>query len=390
MVRICFFAHSFPPTIGGGETHIFLIAKGLGERGHEVTVITGSPPGDSTVDASLPFRVIHIEGFREFEMGQISLRDFLPRVKEALLRFSYDIVHVHNFMPGLAYAVVEPLMQTRTVFTFHSTPVPEEGKIIGHYPDWQTEEAFARFVLRLPFYRMVVCPSRYYNAWATRLGVPTEKRQLVYHGVDAERFQLVPDSMWRSEHGFTDRDFILVCAARMIERKGILDLLASLRHISDDNIKVYLTTSVMQGSPQYWRRVRAYIKDNRLDSRVRVAVDQDTMHTMPRVLVNSDALVLPSHVEGLGVVLLEGMAAGVPVIGSATHGINEVIRHGMNGLVFRPRDPEDMAEKISLLTADRLLVKRLVEGGRRSVAKRFALWRQIDTLEHIYRDREEG
>ena len=201
-MRICLFAHSFPPTIGGGETHTYLIAKALSERGHEVTVITGVPSGNLIAHESYPFRVIHVEHFREFEMGKISLRDFLPGVKEALLRFSYDVVHVHNFMPGLVYAIVEPLMHTRTVFTFHSTPVPEEGKIIGHYPDWQLEEAFVRFVLRLPFYRVVVCPSRYYDTWAARFGVPTEKRQLVYHGIDVERFQLVPDSTWRSENGF--------------------------------------------------------------------------------------------------------------------------------------------------------------------------------------------
>ena len=176
----------------------------------------------------------------------------------------------------------------------------------------------------------------------------------------------------------------------MIERKGVLDLLAALRNIRNDRVKVYLTTNVVQGSTKYFENVCGYIRDNHLDSRVRIAVDQDTMHTMPRVLANSNALVLPSHVEGLGVVLLEGMAAGIPVLGSATHGINEVIRHGENGLLFQPHDPKDMAEKIVTIASDRPLAQRLIRGGRKSVAGRFALSRQIDALERVYKDRGEG
>lgn len=384
-MRIGLFAHGFPPVIGGGETHVYLVAKALHERGHEVTVITGIPPEHPTIHDPYPFPVIRVQLFREFEAGAVSFRPFLQNVKAALSRFPLDVVHVHNFMPGLAYAVLAPLIRAKTVFTFHSTPVPAEGKIIGLFADWEIEEALARFILKLPFFQVVVCPSRFYASWAKRLGVPRKKIRLVYHGIDADRFRVTPDVTWRQEMGFTENDFVIVCPARMIERKGILDLLEALRRIDNGRVKVYLATSVVRGSPEYWERVRLFIQDHRLESRVKVTVEEENYLTMPRVLANSNALILPSHVEGFGLVLLEGMAAGIPVLGSETYGINEVIRNGVNGLLFQPGNPDDMVAKITRIVTDDQLAVHLVAGGRKSVQGRFALERQIDRLESIYR-----
>lgn len=364
---------------------MYLVAKALHERGHEVTVITGVPPEHPAIHDPYPFPVIRVQLFREFETGTVSFRPFLQGAKAALSRFPLDVVHVHNFMPGLAYAVLAPLIRAKTVFTFHSTPVPAEGKIIGLFADWETEEALARFILRLQFFQVVVCPSRFYYSWARRLGAPRKRLRLVYHGIDADRFRVTPDATWRQENGFAESDFVLVCPARMIERKGILDLLEALRLIEDEHVKVYLATSVVRGSPEYWERVRLFIQNHRLESRVKITIEQDNYLTMPRILANCNALILPSHVEGFGLVLLEGMAAGIPVLGSETHGINEVIRNGVNGLLFQPRNPDDMVAKIIRIVADDQLAARLVAGGRKSVQGRFALERQIDRLEGIYR-----
>jgi glycosyltransferase involved in cell wall biosynthesis len=89
-------------------------------------------------------------------------------------------------------------------------------------------------------------------------------------------------------------------------------------------------------------------------------------------------------VEGLGIVLLEGMAAGIPVIGSNTFGIDEVIKDGVNGLLSKPRDPEDLAEKILRIRNDRGLSAILVSGGKKSIRSEFSLTKQLESLELIY------
>ncbi len=89
-------------------------------------------------------------------------------------------------------------------------------------------------------------------------------------------------------------------------------------------------------------------------------------------LAGIDVLVLPSDAEGFGLVLIEAMAAGVPVIGTDVPGIRDVIRDGENGLLVRPRDPRALADAIERVLSDASLREKLSAGGRASVQERFA------------------
>lgn len=89
-----------------------------------------------------------------------------------------------------------------------------------------------------------------------------------------------------------------------------------------------------------------------------------------------DVLVLPSEAEGFGLVLIEAMAAGVPVIGTDVPGIRDVIQHGVNGLLVPVNDPAALAAAIERIRNDTLLVSRLVTTGRNTVIERYA-WNAI-------------
>ena len=78
------------------------------------------------------------------------------------------------------------------------------------------------------------------------------------------------------------------------------------------------------------------------------------------------------------------MAAGIPVIGSNAFGIDEVIKEGVNGLLSKPMDPKDLAEKILRIRNDSALSAILVSGGKRSIRSKFCLAKQLESLEFIY------
>lgn len=121
-MKICLINHSFPPQIGGGETHLYLIAKGFADKGHEVLVVTGGSSTHKTKNHS-NFVVKRVKYFRDFEKGKASFRSVLDDFAKIILKREFDVVHVHNFMPGLMYASIIPLIKTKkTIFTFHSTP----------------------------------------------------------------------------------------------------------------------------------------------------------------------------------------------------------------------------------------------------------------------------
>ncbi|MBM3256132.1 MAG: glycosyltransferase family 4 protein [Candidatus Moranbacteria bacterium] len=386
-MKICLINHSFPPQIGGGETHLYLLAKGFAKRGHKVLVITGEGQVP-IIDEGYKFTVERIKHFGDFEKGHVSFRSILDDLAKVLSKRDFDVVHVHNFMPGLAYASILPLVKTKkTIFTFHSTPIPQEGKIIGHFTKYDVEKSFASFILGLSFFDTLVCPSQYYYNWALRLGASKEKVKLVYHGVDEKDFLVKKDYSWRKKHGYFKEDFIIICPARMIYRKGILDLVKAVQIINNnkEKVKLYIPSSVQNGSAEYFSLVNDCIRSNNLSDVVKIAIDKESLKSMPQVYTNSNLCVLPSHIEGLGIVLLEAMAAGIPVIGSNTFGINEVIQDKVNGLLVRPKDPANLAEKILRVKNDSTLSAMMRGGGKDSVREKFSLTKQLDSLENIYK-----
>jgi glycosyltransferase involved in cell wall biosynthesis len=88
-------------------------------------------------------------------------------------------------------------------------------------------------------------------------------------------------------------------------------------------------------------------------------------------LKESGLLVLPSLAEGFGLVLIEAMAAGVPVIATDVGGIRDVVRDGQTGLLVRPGDPAAMAEEIKRIILDRQLRERLITAAGADVLERF-------------------
>ena len=115
---------------------------------------------------------------------------------------------------------------------------------------------------------------------------------------------------------------------------------------------------------------------------------------LPDYYAAANVFVLPSVVtrsgdtEGLGVVLLEAMAQGVPVVACDVGGIPDVVKDGETGLLVRQRDPEDLAEKIIRLLEEPGLKDELVRTGREHVRTTFS-WERIVALFHrLYRELE--
>jgi len=384
-MKICLLNHSFPPQIGGGETYLYNLANGFADRGHEVLVISGGPILKFKKIEN-KFEIVRIKYFQDFENGKSSFRFILDDLADAITIKKFDIVHVHNFMPALAYAFLAPIIKTKkTVFTFHSTPIPEDGKIIGHFAKYNVEKSFITSILKIPFYNVLVCPSKYYYNWALKLGADKNQIKLVYHGIEEKHFSVKKNAKWRKMYNYSEEDFIILCPARMIYRKGILDLIKAMKIMNDEKIKLFIPTSIKNGSIEYLTAINNYIINNRLTDRIKIVVDKENINTMPQVFANCNVCVLPSYIEGFGLVLLEGMAAGIPVIGSNTFGINEVIKDGVNGLLFRRKDPKNIAEKILIIKKNRSLSNMLIHEGKNSIRSKYSLTKHIESLELIYK-----
>lgn len=390
-MKIVLLAHSYPPSIGGGESHIYTISKITGKLGNKVSVIT-SPMLDSSLSKSKKrpklknVTVYELPGLREMSLGLTGFREVLPKLFSLLNKIKPDVIHVHNFGPCLYLSYLSKAFDTRICFTYHSTPIPQERKIIGYFDDYRLEKAFSNFIFSKTNYDVLICPSKYYMNWAKKLGAPRGKLKLVYHGVDTDVFfpKNNDKKKIRKKYGFSKEDFIICSPVRLIKRKGILDLITALGKIKNKQIKLVIPTSLNVVKPEFKNEVLTLVKKMQIQDRITFLWDEVEYTTMPEIYNMSNVVVLPSHVEGLGLVILEAMACGIPVIGTITSGIKEVIVPNENGLLVKPNHPNQLAKAILKVYSNKKLRDKLAKKGIESIKIRFNAKRQIQELLKIY------
>jgi glycosyltransferase involved in cell wall biosynthesis len=180
----------------------------------------------------------------------------------------------------------------------------------------------------------------------------------------------------------------IVYAGRLIDLKGVDYLIQALPAV----LKVFPETKlfVIGSGPMKDDLVTL---SNRLNLADKVTyIDSVSQEKLLEFYVSADLFVLPSIVnqkgetEGLGIVLLEAMACGLPVIGSDVGGIPDIIKDGKTGLLARQKEPESLAEKITKIFSDAPLRRKLVENGYQMVEKNFS-WDTIsEKFIEIYRE----
>ena len=164
----------------------------------------------------------------------------------------------------------------------------------------------------------------------------------------------------------------ILFVGRLVERKGVTHLIEAVRRLPPGS-KPRLT--VIGDGPER-TALEAQIARDALADRVTVR-GRVSEAELKDAYASSDVLVLPSildargDTEGLGVVLLEAMSYGVPVIGSNLGGITDIVRDGETGLLVPPGDPGQLAAALQRLATDRDLSSRLGEAGRKHVAAAF-------------------
>jgi len=118
-----------------------------------------------------------------------------------------------------------------------------------------------------------------------------------------------------------------------------------------------------------------------------VQIDETlSLDDMPAFYRAADLVAQPSHAEGLGLAVLEGMACGKPVVATDVFGIQEIITHEQDGLLVPPCQVEPLAEAIVRLAADPAERERLAAGGLATMKARFDILRQIEETERAYRE----
>lgn len=376
-MRIAHVTATFPPHYTGTGIVCYYNALGLARLGHQVTVFTDDYPlGDYTDPKEITVRrlpAVFRVGNAPFLPGLLGLKGF-------------DIVHLHYpFYFGAEIVFIRSLIKDlRYVATYHQDVL---------------FASFLRFPVRL-HHRLVgkrilaragkVLATSMDYARASRLGelvrVEPEVVGELPNGVDAQRFHLgVDGGRLCAQYGLKDSDRIVLFVGVLDKAhyfKGIWVLLQALAKISDSDVRLLV---VGDGNlrPTYQKQAAELGVEDRVIFCGRVSDEE-----LPAHYALCDLLVLPSTTmcEAFGVVLLEAMACGKPVIASNLPGVRSVVSDGEDGLLVRPGDVDDLVRKIQILLDAPQRRQEMGEQGRTKVEEKYVWPKITPRLVQVYEE----
>jgi glycosyltransferase involved in cell wall biosynthesis len=371
-MRVLLIANTLPPRdVSGVGEQVLQLAAGLRELGDEVEVL-GRGPGPKVL---FPLAVV-------------------PAAWRALRRFRPHVVQVHESdgaLAALLVAVVGALLTPRPLLVAllqvsyleelrAVRPLRADGRVLGR--PGAVERRFRW--LKAPLQILL----GWLTAWVADLvlapSAATAAEIRRDYGVDNVGVipnvtgglaiaPATPADLSEGEPGY------LLFVGRLRIRKGVEVLLEALQELRSRHPEASLRIA---GDGEHWGRLERRVAELGLGEAVAFLGTCDAGRVRG-LLAGAAALVVPSIYEGMPLVVLEAMAAGVPVVASAVSGIPEVVVDGETGWLVPPEDPEALADALGEVLAGPEEARRRGEAGRRRVDERFrpsvaaAQWRQI-------------
>jgi glycosyltransferase involved in cell wall biosynthesis len=367
---------------GGLTTMVVRLQEGLRERGHRAIVLAAGdtdepmPLAGSTDVYGMYLRRMLPEGNRL--KGLLSFALYLPatlrRLRRWLDRVQAEVVHVHFLIPqGLYVSAIRPGARWRLAITFHGT------------------DAYA-LPQRAPLYRALVRrAARGADAItavsgdllrAVREAIPGLRvpARVILNGNPLVRPR--PAAAPSPAVATPPPDGHVLAVGSLIARKGYDVLIRAVRRARDRGRE--LDVAVVGTGPEA-DRLAALSRELGVADRVLLLgevphVELGTFYQRAGCFAHC------AREEAFGLVLLEAMSCGKPVVATRVNGIPEIVRHGETGLLVPPDDPDALAEALLALDADPALRARLGEAGRRLAETDVTWTRVLDGYEALYRE----
>ncbi|MFG1751384.1 glycosyltransferase [Streptosporangium sandarakinum] len=362
---------------GGQNVHVAALAAALAERGHEVTVHTRrtAPDQPEHVSAGPGLTVEHVPAGPAEDLPKDELLPYMPAFGAHLARRwaerPPDVVHAHFWMSGLAALAAARDLGVPVVQTFHALGVVKrrwQGPADTSPPGRVAAETdIARRA------HAIVATCRDEVSELLRMGVGHERIAVVPCGVDLELFR--PDGPV-APRGPAPR---VLCVGRMVPRKGLDTVVRALCRLPDAELLI------VGGTPRDDEAVRlaGLATACGLTGRVHLLGSVGRAE-VPALMRSADALVTVPWYEPFGMVPVEAMACGVPVVAASVGGHLDTVAGC--GVLVPPRDPRALSRALLDVLGRPELRASLAEAGRRRAVTRYGWPRVAARTESVYLD----
>ncbi|GGO66816.1 glycosyl transferase [Microbacterium nanhaiense] len=374
---------------GGQNVHVAALSLALARRGHEVTVFTRRD--DPELPTSVPLgdgvEVVHVDAG---PAARVPKDELLPHMDELARGIAAvwaedppEVVHAHFWMSGvasLAAAALGVSPAPPVLQTFHAL-----GTVKRRHQGAADTSPAARAWLEPHVARTVtgVIASCSDEAFELRsMGVPSQNISIAPCGVDVTAFS--PDGPVEPR-GLAHR---IVSIGRLVPRKGVDLVILALGILAAqgrDDIELVVAGSAegpAARDPEI-ARLRQIARGCGVEDRV-IFRGPVARESVPALLRSADAVVCAPWYEPFGIVPLEAMACGVPVVAAAVGGLIDTVIDGITGMHVPPRDAQAIADALGAILADDRVRDRMGRAGRERVEARYTWDRVAAQVEHAY------
>ncbi len=361
------------PTYGGSGAVATELGLFLAERGHEVHFVSYAQPFRlGQYRERVYFHEVEMDEYPLFEHPPYSLA-LAVAIHDTVRKHELDVFHVHYAIPHATSAWIAREMLGETglpvVTTLHGTDIT----LVGLHPSFHGITRFS--ILKSD---AITAVSSYLKEQTVRdFGVPADRVDVVPNFVDTSVYHPGKEPCHR-ETLAPDGEKILMHISNFRAVKKVLDTVEILARVT----KRIPARLILIGDGPERPRVQARAEELGVADKVVFLGRHDSV---AELLSCADVFLLPSSKESFGLVALEAMACGAPVVASDVGGIPEVVPHGEAGFLCSVGDVDAMAVAVTNILKDEELHARFVMNGLAVVAEKFTAEFVVPQYEDVYR-----
>jgi glycosyltransferase involved in cell wall biosynthesis len=370
-MRILMLSWEYPPRVVGGLAHVVCeVSRALVQEGNHVEVITvhdENLPAEESAEGITVHRVAPYHGRPLNFFAWVHQLNLAMLEKGVILcrQADFDLVHAHDWLVAYAGRALKHIFHLPLIASIHATEFGRSGglhndeqRYIGDVEWWLTYEAWR-----------VICNSRYMRDEVESVfNLPPDKVEIIPNGIRPAAFRVAaPDPAVRKRFAGPGQKIIFFIG-RLVREKGVQVLLEALPMIRDRHPAV---RAVVAGRGPYEAELHRAALSLGVDRFVTFTgyIDEATRN---QLYAHAAVAVFPSLYEPFGLVALEAMATGTPVVVGNTGGFAETVQHGVNGIRAEAGSAADLARQVSALLDDPQLARRLSRQALRDVEERYA------------------
>ncbi|MBK9122938.1 MAG: glycosyltransferase [Chloroflexi bacterium] len=346
---------------GGMNVYVRELSRELGRRGVQVDVFTrresaSQPEVDTSLGATVRVIRLRAGGYGTADPSSLigATQEFAAGIHKyaTLNNRTYDVMYAHYWLSGLVADVLRRSWDVPWVQMFHTLGAMKNR--IANQPMIDPRVMAEMQIVRHADRVIAATQAEHHQLlWLYR--VDRRKVSIVPPGVDTSQFKPMNRDVARASVGLCDGEKMLLFVGRLEPLKAVDILLRALHelHTVEPSVLAGVRLMVVGGEAGNPERTRLCSLAEQLgvDGYVQFAGSKEHA-SLPVFYAAAEALIMPSDYESFGMVALEAMASGTPVIASAVGGLQYLIRDGETGFLVPVRDPESLAERIRQMLID--------------------------------------